>query len=504
MKILEYIIRFKNEAKAGADAAAKVAQDLGKKTADVLRGSSMAVGGEIKGFFARLRGEVGAMLGNVPGLGKMKDAFTGSAAALAGGAIAMGSGIKSLLDSISAQYRQLSDEIEQTSIKMAAKQAQIINKQRGATTAQSQVGLQNDLIGEIAQLKQQIAAGRSGIDARGAVEYATGFYSGTNAMEEAKIAAMEQEVFALERQLALSKKKEGRLAAEEADANVKAAPAALSGVLAAAASKAAFEAMSDADKRKELQGRVEQSKSELRQITDQANQGRLPWTEELAKRVDVLLAAFDEASRGLADIDKRTKDETDKAAKAKSDAEMKSAEQFKDLRSKLREERIGQLSPEKQLAARQAEYRAVATEGRNTSDPEKKIELANRAMELRAIMRPMIEAANEQKQAAQAAREARREKYAAGVGIEGGDDDDEPMRSGRRQRVVGLGRLGGNRMPSRFRSRFGRFESSASQFLGSEPVGGSAPGKRSVEDLQEEANKLLREIRDRTGFGKGG
>lgn len=206
-------------------------------------------------------------------------------------------------------------------------------------------------------------------------------------------------------------------------------------------------------------------------------------TKEDNERLAKLSAAFESARDAI----KRFDEEAQASADSIDESRNKNWKDVMELRGKLREERIGDLSPEKQLQARRMEYRAVVTEGRTLAgnDP-RKVDLANRAMELRAIMRPLIESI-------------------ASASSDSGDEDvggsgGASVATRRTRRgPIGLGRLSGNRAGYRFGRILG------SQFDGATIGGGATPpAKRPIEDIGEEQLRVLKNIEAKTGFGKGG
>lgn len=479
MKILEYLIRFKNDTKAGADAAAKTAFDLSKKVKAGMEADAKTVSGQLKGFFSELKDESGKALAKIPGGSILADLMKGTALGITSGAIAAGTAINRLITSIGDRYRELGDRMEQDGIRMAAKQAQIISKFRASTSSQSEIGIQNDLIGEISQAQAQLAELRSDRAKRGLGGKMLQDVGMTGDTELDEIRGVKNKITLYQRQLDLSRERESRFAVYEAGAQEYAASKRLADERAsiiAGMTTDPLEGMYNRGDRRGLESAEAGAVKKIQSILSSQE----PITEESNSELERLGKSADRAGELL---DKMAKESNESAAKFWADQDAQAAK-LSDFQARLKEERIGQLTPEKQLAARRAEYRAVVTEGRNTADPEKKLELANRAMELRAIMRPLIDSL-------------------AGAASEGGDDEGGGRSSGATRRTrrgpLGLGRLSGNRAGY----RFGRILSS--QFDGQTVGGNSAPpAKRPMEDIGEEQLRVLKRIEEKTGFGKGG
>lgn len=300
-------IRVRDGFTAGINSAKSALNGMVTSSADVARGASTAIGGELSRIWSAISSEMGRVLGDIPGVRKLGGALKGSIAAVMSGAVAAGMGIKSLIESIGEDYRRLAREMEQTGIEIAAKQEQIISKFKSSKTAESDVAIERDLTGEIAQLEKKIAAARQDIDSRGAIDYAKSWWGGTLSVEEENIRQMSEAVNTLKRQREMAK---GR-----ADTRTKDETAGVGKDYEQfqkdRQDKAAFDAASDKEKQGILSRRAEEAQKKLAEAEAKTKDAGFKWTKETKDNLIELSKEVDSANGALAEVTERIKKSED-------------------------------------------------------------------------------------------------------------------------------------------------------------------------------------------------
>lgn len=472
-KILEYIIRFRNESKQGADGAKKEIAEVGQK-AEGLIGQTKSAS---KAFGETLRAEVSKFLAVIPG-GGIIARLIGNAPSMAITGISVALlGVRKVVNAAADEFARFAEATDKASISFARFSEKARETIKFAVSTDQVDAAISSLREKLAELREE----ETKIIARANSKNPADIFDMFSARKEAD--RIGQDIFRTSGDIDAAEEAKVRArAADAASARVAETSAAFKTRMEFVENQRMKETLASGDYNRIAKLRDESGAAMVEILSRGPGYGKGgDATKEENEKLVKLSAAFESARSATERLEQGFKDAQDSMAEGIN----RNWSNVMDLRGRLREERIAQLTPEKQLEARRTEYRAVVKEGRTLDmmDP-RKVDLANRAMELRGIMRPLIDSL-------------------AGASSDGGDDESAGGSSGANRRTrrgpIGLGRLSGNRAGY----RFGRILSS--QFDG-QTVGGSAapPAKRPIEDIGEEQLRVLKRIEEKTGFGKGG
>lgn len=433
-------IRVRDGFTAGFKSAVNATKTFAGQAADVARGASTTIGGELKSIWGRLSGELSQVLSDIPGLRKLSQGIKGSIGALFSGAAIIGNQIGNVIEGVANKYAEITRKINDQSIKFAAEQDQIQSKMRTGKTAESDEALARDIISKIKEVKRELADAEFEFENVGMGGRAFGRATGTRGAEEGRIQALREQIALLERQKELARERgQDRAAAEKSEeaqaAAIKRTEESAKAIAAATKERAGLiEAIAKA------QGDITAAQ---RTETDEQRRARLVRERDAAGRaiaggadlqrmgLDIDVAAMREAvetfrasSVEIAEMDK-------KAAEDKAQSERKAAEdrakQSADLAKKEEAARLDSLRKQGDALLTEAKRRGAAIA--NAAD----------AAADRANFRNMPETFKEQldafvsrreaaKQAAEEnknllEREARvREKLARGIGLSKKDE----------------------------------------------------------------------------------
>ncbi len=354
-------IRVRDGFTAGFKAAGSAAGGFARQTTDVMRGAGTAIGGELKSIFGRLRGEIGGILGDIPGARKLEQGFKGSISALFGGAAAMGMGIKGVIDGISERYAELAREIEQTSLKIAAKQEQIISKLKSAKTGESFTAIERETIGEISALEQQLAGAKMERNKRGMVGNAWASVTGTKRAEKDQITQLENAIATLRIQRGFAGKQASRLVGSDAAAESDKAANEITRNQQQAAQTMAEAARDIAiarnpDEGGALRAEADRLKGAITDLSERLKNGLAQWDNANRSALQSLVNDYKQASISLVNFqEKSAKESADAEAKVKEESANEWADLEKTVAKKVADDR------EKAMKAEGSRLEAAAT-----------------------------------------------------------------------------------------------------------------------------------------------
>ena len=513
--LVEYFLRIRNDTRGGLDAAGK---DITNKTDWITRAvmqhaesANKTLLGRLrnqwKDFSTSIRADLKELASSVPGGRQISGMFEGSALGKVTGAAFIGKGLQEGMLEAAESYKNMAREMALTQQEMITSAEQFAAKWRKAHelgTPEAFQEIVNAATEKKGMIQKSIVDMEFERDAIGnrkflgmpdilGINKAFEWWTGVEEMRQVQISSAQQDAFSYDQKA----KKAARMA-EQMRAQQE------------------FEASEKAkklveDNRKEILDSM--SGGERGRLTSMFNRGDkagLQYEEEKAARrtkelingkpseeANTELKKLAESAAIAAELLGKLAEEDKKAADefwAKADKQHAGETA---LRERLKQERFSQLPPEQQLSSKIAEYRAVVADGMNQADPEKRLAAGNKAADLRDAIRGLRAVVEQSANAANA--KVAKPATVADVEEDDGFGDDG---TGRRQRMVGLGRLRGNRIPGQF--GLGRqvgLRASASHFLGPEDRASERPPEENpMVKEQRETNRLLNEVIKRTGF----
>jgi hypothetical protein len=513
--LVEYFLRIRNDTRGGLDAAGR---DIANKTDWIARAvvqhaeaANKTLLGRLrtqwKDFSTSLKSDLRELASSVPGGRVISDMFGGSALGKVTAATTVGKGIQDGMIEAAEAYKNMAREMAMTQQEMITAAEQFAVKWKKAhelgtpeafqevvNTAIEKKGMIQRRIVDMEYERDSIADRRFlGMPDVLGINKGFEWWTDVEEMRQLQIASAQQDVFSYDQK----GKKAARMAdqirsQQEFDAAEKAKK------LVSDNRQEIIDSMSGGERgrlesmynRGDKAGlKAEEEKAALR-VQNLINGKPSEEANLELKKLAESAAIAAELLGKLAEEDKKAADEF--WAKADKQHAGETA-----LKERLKQERFSQLTPEQQLSSKIAEYRAVVADGRNQSDPEKKLAAGTKAADLRDAIRGLRDVVEQRAQAANA-------KTAKPATVADDDEDDGfgDDGTGRRLRMVGLGRLRGNRIPGQF--GLGRqvgLRARASHFLGPEDRAAERPQEENpIVKEQRETNRLLNEVIKRTGF----
>lgn len=366
-------IRVRDGFTAGINSAKSALNSMVASSADVARGASSAIGGELKRIWGGISDNLGRVLGDIPGVRKMADILRSGQASIVGGAMAGATAIYAMIEKISGRYAELAGEIERVSLRISSKQEQILSKFASAKTGEAFNAIDRDLIGEVSTLEQELSALRSKRAQRGIGSRMLETVSGTRGLEREKELQLQNAIKLLERQREFAKRRGGEMADDEQrKREAKAANEQLINSQQAAVSMRdaakAIELAGSDDREKALSSEAERLKEEIESLNRALSTGVAQWTDENRSALQSLVSDYQRASVDLIkereqkakkDADEREKEEKEQArkvAKAQKEAAEKAGKKRIEAAEKAADAEIAlaERIAEQQIAAAKA------------------------------------------------------------------------------------------------------------------------------------------------------
>lgn len=325
-------IRVRDGFTAGINSAKSALNGMVTSSADVARGASSALGGELRRIWGGISDNLGRVLGDVPGVRKMVDILKNGQASIVGAAMAGATAIGAMIGKISARYAELAGEIEKTSLRIANKQEQLLSKFASAKTGEAFTALDRDLIGEISALEQELSTMRSQRKAGGLGGRAFEVLTGTSSLERAKETQLQNAIALLERQRTFAQSRAGTATqqAAEKEASKIAGEQLRNSQEAAVSMRDAARAIAMAaneDKEGALVAEADRLKAEIESLNRALSTGVAQWTNENRAALQSLVSDYERTSIDLIRFrEKEAKDEADAKAKAAEESAKKQAE----------------------------------------------------------------------------------------------------------------------------------------------------------------------------------
>lgn len=326
-------IRVRDGFTAGFQAATNGAKQMAGQIGDVARGASTALGGELKRIWGGIADNLAKVLGDVPGVRKMIDIIKEGKASIVGGAVAAAGALQQIISNISQRYGEVAKDIEQTSIKLAAKQEQLISKMRGAKTSESFTAIERDVVGEISQLEQELAGAKMERVKKGFFAGSYDKLTGVQGAENEKITQLENAIALLRRQRDFAASRASDTVGEslrQKDAEERAKEyknaASFSEKSADAARRIEEANKSGEEKRSFLESEAERLRAAMEDLHSRMSNGTMQWTAENTAAINKMATDYADVSVKLATAKKKDAEE---AEREREKTEKEAAEKVK-------------------------------------------------------------------------------------------------------------------------------------------------------------------------------